>query len=74
MAANKINVDGLLCGAERITNIEQGMANVQVLRRSAQDYGLTTCVLKVLCSLGSVLFCTGPSGVSISSVPSSLSR
>ena len=59
-------------GPERITNIEQGMVNVQVLWRSAQDYGLTTWVLKVLCSLGSVLFSTGPSGVSIISTPSSL--
>jgi len=38
MTTNKINVDGLLCGAERITNIEQGTANVQVLWRSANDY------------------------------------
>jgi hypothetical protein len=38
MTTNKINVDGLPGGAERITNIEQGTANVQVLWRSANDY------------------------------------
>jgi len=38
MTTNKINVHGLPCGAERITNMEQGMANVQAQRRSANDY------------------------------------
>jgi hypothetical protein len=35
-------------------------------------YGVTSWVRKVLCSLGSHLFCMGPCGVWISNVPSSL--